>query len=467
MSRPQVWKDGPRNFTRISFKQRKVQVMSDLLAHCPGGNLLEPPIEVTGNHDITGFAEGLISGLTTPQREVFDDPSRFKMLCSGRRFGKTHLCLVQLIVWAAKKAGSLCWYIAPTYKAAKSIAWRQLKAMVPVELFASKNEVDLSIELVNGSRIELKGGDNSDSLRGNSISNCVLDEAAYIPRDAWEMVIRPALADQRGSAFFISTPAGYNHFHEWWETAQDQEDWNTFSYTTIQGGNVPPEEVELARRTLDERQFRQEFLASFETFSGRVFPEFGDDNIDDNIVDMEGPILVGLDFNVSIMAGVICSKVGDTLHIWDEIAVKNSNTDEVCQMLRQRFPEREIVTYPDPTGRARKTSAAGQTDHGIIKKYGMKVIAPSSPWSIKDRLQATNWLIKNAAGEIRLFIHPRCKNTIKGLRGVTFKEGAEDFVVDKDPGLEHWCDGLGYLILSAMNQVRPWKTGRSKTVRIW
>ena len=86
-------------------------------------------------------------------------------------------------------------------------------------------------------------------------------------------------------------------------------------------------------------------MASFETFSGRVFPEFGDDNIDASIVDMDGPILVGLDFNVSIMAGVICSKVGDTLHIWDEIAVKNSNTDEVCQMLRQRFRERDIVTF--------------------------------------------------------------------------------------------------------------------------
>ena len=48
-------------------------------------------------------------------------------------------------------------------------------------------------------------------------------------------------------------------------------------------------------------------------------------------------------------------------------------------------------------------------------------------------------------GERRMYVHPRCKNTIKGFRSVTFKEGAEDFVVDKDPGLEHWIDGCGYL----------------------
>ena len=176
----------------------------------------------------------------------------------------------------------------------------------------------------------------------------------------------------------------------------------------------------------------------------------------DDVADVGGPILVGLDFNVGIMAGVICSKVQDQLHIWDEIAVKNSNTDEVGQMLRERFPNREIVVYPDPTGQARKTST-GVTDHGILRKYGLKVVAPKSPWAVKDRLNATNWLIKNAEGERRMYVHPRCKNTIKGFRSVTFKEGAEDFIVDKEPGLEHWIDGAGYLILSAMNRVKPWK----------
>ena len=418
--------------------------------------ILAPPEPVQNGADLQPFAAGLINGLSKPQREVYDSPARMKMLCSGRRFGKTHLCLVQLIVWAANKAGSLNWYIAPTYKSAKQIAWRQLKAMVPVELFASKNEVDLSIELINGSRIELKGGDSYDNLRGASLSNCVLDEAAYIPRDAWEMVIRPALADQRGSAFFISTPAGFNHYHEWWEQAQELEEWETFSYTTIEGGNVPPEEVELARRQLDERTFNQEFNASFESFSGRVFADFSDENVDETVEDMGGPVLIGLDFNVGIMAGVICSKVGDTLHIWDEIAVKNSNTDEVALMLRTRFPNRKLIAYPDPTGKARKTSAAGETDHGILRKHGIEVIAPKQPWAVKDRLNATNWLICNAEKQRRLFVHPRAKNTIKGFKSVTFKEGAEDFIVDKSPGLEHWIDGCGYLILSAMNQVRPY-----------
>ena len=180
-----------------------------------------------------------------------------------------------------------------------------------------------------------------------------------------------------------------------------------------------------------------------------------------------GDILWGTDFNVSVMAGVLASRVGDQLHIWDEVALKQSNTDEACKYLQQKFPGRNIIAYPDPTGSARKTSAAGETDHGIIRKYGFKCISPKHPWAVKDRLNATNWLIKNAEGEIRLWIHPRCKHTIKGLQNVTFKEGAEDFVVDKSAGIEHWVDGLGYLILSAMNQVKPWTTGSSKSIRVW
>ena len=430
-----------------------------LLAHCPGGLLLEPPIDIADERDWSPLAAQLRDSLTEPQRQVWESDHRFKLLCSGRRFGKTYLCIARLVAWAIEKPGSLNWYVTQNYKSAKQIAWRQLRDMVPIEMFAKKNEAELSVELTNGSRIQLKGAENADSLRGVSLSSLIVDEAAYVKQEAWEMVLRPALSDQGGPAWFITTPAGLNWFHDLWEQAAEQHDWQTFSFTTIEGGNVPPEEVAAAKRTLDERTFRQEYLASFETLTGRVFPDFSDDNISADIHDMGGDILWGTDFNVSVMAGVLASRVGDTLHIWDEVAVKQSNTDEVCAMLKQRFPDRRIIAYPDPTGSARKTSAAGETDHGIIRKYGFTCISPKHPWAVKDRLNATNYLIRTAAGDIRLFIHPRCKNTIKGLKNVTFKEGAEDFVVDKTAGIEHWCDGLGYLILSAMNQVKPYKTG--------
>ena len=442
-----------------------------ILSTIPRGSILLPDPMASGEADaaLSTLAEQLKATLTPPQLQVYEADHRFKLLCSGRRFGKTYLCIARLINWAVNKPNSLNWYVTANYRMAKQIAWRQLKVMVPQAICIKRNESDLSIELTNGSIIALRGAENPDALRGVSLSSLVVDEAAYVKQEAWEMVLRPALSDQGGPAWFITTPAGLNWFHDLWEQAQEQKDWTTFSFTTIEGGNVPADEIEAAKRTLDERTFRQEYLASFETLSGRVFPEFDADNITDAAADTGGPILVGLDFNVSIMAGSIASKVGDTLHVWDEIAIKNSNTDEVCAWLKEKFPRREIIVYPDPTGSARKTSAAGKTDHGIIRQHGFRVVSPKSPWAIKDRLNATNWLIKNMEGERRLMVHPRCKHVIKSLRNLTYKEGVEDFVPDKDSGLDHHADGLGYMILSALNLVKPWKVGsaKSKQAQIW
>jgi len=440
-----------------------------ILAAIPPGSCLDDidASSAFGTADYDSYVSDLSSKLTTPQRKVWDADQRFKLLCSGRRFGKTYLCITRLICWALEKPGSLCWYVTANYRMAKQIAWRELKNMTPPELVVKRNESDLSIELVNGSLIALRGAENEDSLRGVSLSALVVDEAAYVKQSAWEMVLRPALSDQGGPAWFITTPAGLNWFHDLWEQAQDQPDWTTFSFTTVEGGNVPPDEVAAAKRTLDERTFRQEYLASFETLTGRVFPDFSDDNITADAQDTGGPILWGTDFNVSVMAGVLGSRVGDTLHIWDEISLRQSNTDEVCAMLRERFKGREIVAYPDPTGSARKTSAAGETDHGIIRRYGFSCITPKHPWAVKDKINASNWLIRTADGTIRLLVHPRCKHTIKALRNVTYKEGSEDYVIDKTAGIEHWTDGLGYLILGAFNQVKPWQTGSSRSVRVW
>ena len=346
--------------------------MASLLDRCPTGSLLEPPIEVKNDTDWSPFAKHLYEGLTVPQREVWDDECRFKLLCSGRRFGKTYLCISRLVAWAIERPGTLNWYVTQNYKSAKQIAWRQLKIMVPPEMFVKKNESELSVELTNGSVIALKGADNADSLRGVSLSSLIVDEAAYVKQEAWEMVLRPALSDQGGPAWFITTPAGLNWFHDLWEAAEDQPDWSTHSYTTIEGGNVPAEEIEAAKRTLDDRTFRQEYLASFETLTGRVYPDFDNDNISEDIGTLAVKFSLGATSTWVLWLGCWGARVGDTLHIWDEVALKQSNTDEMCMHLRNKFPQRQIVAYPDPTGSARKTSAAGETDHGIIASTGTR-----------------------------------------------------------------------------------------------
>ena len=147
--------------------------------------------------------------LKRPQYEVFTSDRRFRILVAGRRFGKTYLALTELCRGAWGK-GREAWYVAPTYRQAKAIAWRQLKDLTRGYCAERPNESELSIDLIGGGRISLRGADKYDSLRGQGLDFMVLDEYASMRPEAWTEVLRPSLADRRGRALFIGTPKGLN-----------------------------------------------------------------------------------------------------------------------------------------------------------------------------------------------------------------------------------------------------------------
>ena len=264
------------------------------------------------------------------QGEVFNSDKRFRVLVAGRRFGKSYLSCIELLRGAINRPGEVYFYCAPTYRMAKDIAWKELKKLVPKVWVKAKNETDLRLDLINGSSIELKGTENAMALRGRSLAGVVLDEAAFMDRDVWAEVIRPALADKQGWALFISTPDGTaSWFYDMWCFCGEQEwdDWARWSFTTIEGGNVAEEEVEAARGQLDPRTFRQEFEASFENLTGLVAVSFGDDNIDKEVQDLHlMPLLLGLDFNVDPMAGICAVKHDNNLYVFDEIMLTGGAT---------------------------------------------------------------------------------------------------------------------------------------------
>ena len=113
------------------------------------------------------------------------------------------------------------WYVAPTFNQAKDIMWNLLKTLGE-DVIESTLENTAQIKLINGRKIQLKGSDRPDTLRGVGISYVVLDEYAFMKPDVWDLIIRPTLADVRGKALFIGTPEGKNHFYDLWvEAGQD------------------------------------------------------------------------------------------------------------------------------------------------------------------------------------------------------------------------------------------------------
>lgn len=154
--------------------------------------------------------------LTIPQTKIFTNTTRNRVVVAGRRFGKTFLSIAELLKVATSGKDKNCWYIAPTYKSAKEIAWDMLQNTIPPEYIAKKNESELSLSLINGSKIALKGAEKPDNLRGRSLDLAILDEFADMKPEAWFEVIRPSLSDRKGTALFIGTPKGRNHFYDLW-----------------------------------------------------------------------------------------------------------------------------------------------------------------------------------------------------------------------------------------------------------
>lgn len=385
--------------------------------------------------------------LSRPQQQIVNCDSRFVCVVAGRRFGKTHLAIRQL-AWHARLPNQEVIYVAPSYKMAKNIVWRKLKnRLQDLNWVRKANETELKLELVNGSQISLKGADNYDSLRGTGNNFICIDEFADIDPEAWYETLRPTLSDTMGKALFIGTPKGIGNWaYEIYQAAQaDPGTWASFQFTTVEGGNVPPEEIEQARRDLDQRTFRQEYLATFETFSGRIYYAFERQH---NVRKYDGStpdqIYVGMDFNIDPCSSCVAVRLGDTLHIIDEVRLFSSNTQEMVDELKHRYPKTKIWVYPDPAGHQRKTSAGGATDITILANAGFTVKAPRQHTPIRDRINAVNSRLCDATGIRRLFVDPKCKYTIEGLERQTYKEGSSQ--PDKDSGYDHMNDALGYMV---------------------
>jgi Terminase large subunit, T4likevirus-type, N-terminal len=384
--------------------------------------------------------------LKRAQSMVFMNRKRFKVLVAGRRFGKSTLALWWLIVKACSQPGSLSFYVAPTCRQAKRIAWRLLKNLLSPGAYIRVSEEELLVELLNGAIVQLHGANDPDSLRGVGLDSVVLDEFASMKPETWFEVLRPALSDRNGEALFISTPCGFNALYDLYMAAKSNPHWATFRFTTAEGGYVREGELAQARSEMDLRRFRQEYEGSFEALAMRVYYAFDRDrNVTPLSISPNVALLVGMDFNVSPMTAVVLQKIAGQCHVIDEIVLPNSNTSEMMAVLNDRYPGHHGIVHPDPTGNSRRTNApVGQTDFTLIEKSGWSVFRAHTCYPVVDRTNTVNARLCDANGQRTIFISPKCQHLIKALDTLTYK--GETKIPDKRSGMDHITDALGYAV---------------------
>lgn len=393
------------------------------------------------------------------QEEIADAllDHRYVVIRAGRRFGKSSLALNIVFKEALHNPGRY-WIIAPEYKQAKSIYWRDLvDKYIPEAVILKKNDNELILEiqtLVEGEKsvIEFKGSDNENSLRGAGLKGVILDEYAFQKEAVWDKIIGPMLIQTKGWAMFITTPNGVaNHFKKFWDSAvameaEGSKDWKTFHFTSYDNPTIAKEDLDAERARLVPEFFEQEYMAEFAKFVGLIYTEFDEKrHIREFEVDENWSFYRAIDFGATDPNAVPFIGVdrNGIIHIFDEIYMNGIFTSEFAELIKQKSAHRYfIATYAD---------SAGKQQMMDLGTYGIYCIPVKKNSGEGNR----NWIVAGIdrvhqlLKDDKIVVHPRCKGIIKEFMSYSWRKDrlGEAVNLPEDTN-NHLMDALRYFVIS-------------------
>ena len=395
------------------------------------------------------------------QTALVNDQVRFKVVPAGRRSGKTERAK-RFVVREAMRDPMPYFVAAPTRDQVKRIYWQDLKRLCFTSVLGDRavSESELQIKLPNGSTISLIGLDQPQRMEGVLWGGGVIDEIADVREGAWQENISPALdtfnpqrPDYRPWCWLIGVPDGLNHYYEMAEYARVSGDSDWKLYTWKSADILPPDVIEAAKRRMSPRQYRQEYEASFETASGRVYEDYGPWNHTKEVIKPHEQLMWHHDFNFTPMSSGVGVRRGNDFYILDEIILTSATSRQSAIEFVEKFKNhqnRKVIVYGDPAGRAGEK-------HGHASDYTeMEQVLRANNWAverkvkaaapaIKDRQNAVRAKIRNAKGETSLFVNiERCKYVHKGFATVQIKKGST--FLEEDSDYQHITTAVGYCV---------------------
>lgn len=386
---------------------------------------------------------------------------QFTLLVAGIRGGKTYAGARQATkeAWNAKGKG-VYGIVAPTYNMLDRTTWVEFKEAAR-PFIASENDSKKIIILKNGRAVHGHSAENPDRIRNETFIGFWGDECREFKdfRKVWKILLGRVLST-KGKGFGTTSPNSYDDIHEIF-IENRKPGYGVVKFPTYANTYLDKAAIDTLAGDYDQKFAEQELGGEFVIFDGAVYYTFkrkenaGDLAFKVCQYDPNKPIGICADFNVDPMAWPLmqmhtrANGLKEARFI-DEIYLRNSNTPEACQIFKDRFPSHKagLVLYGDATGQARHSSS-NVTNWKIIQnelgRYGITMRVPSKNPAERDRVNAMNGLICNTKGDRRLLVHPKCKNLIRDLEQVSFKEGTTQIDKTKDFSLTHASDAAGYM----------------------
>ena len=388
---------------------------------------------------------------------------RFPLVPAGRRSGKTERFKRFLVKQSFAYAG-MYFAAAPTHAQAKKIYWDDLKAFTLACMHSRRpSESDLIIYLDNGSEIHVIGLDKPQRIEGIPWTGGGIDEFADIKPDAWEANILPALntvnptmPDYRAWCWLLGVPDGLNHYYDLCMQAESGADPNFRVFHWKSAEILPPDVMDAMKRAMSDKQFKQEFEASFETATGRIYEDYGRANTTTASIEPHEQLMWMHDQNFTPLSSAIGVRRnnGKDLYLLDEIVLTSAISRQSAIEFVEKYKghkNKHVLIYGDPAGKAgeKHGHASDYTDiEAVLKEHGWRFtrnVKAAHP-AIKDRQNAVRAKIKTAAGEVSLFVNevtaPWCH---KGLATVQLQEGSS-FQEDQKNQYQHITTAIGYCV---------------------
>ncbi len=394
------------------------------------------------------------------QKKFHDSPARFKGFSGPIGSGKSQALCQEAIRMSYRNPGRTGLIGAPTYPMLKDATLASLTECLyenelPFELYKAESVI---VMMDTGSRILLRAVDEFERLRGTNLAWFGVDELTYTQEGAWSR-LEGRLRDPKAKrlcGFAVWTPKGFDWVYRkfiqeaagGFETVMASPYENRFLLEQV------PDFYERLKGSYDENFFRQEAMGDYLNSKGGLVyqPFLRSANVRRVDLDPHSPIYWAVDFNVDPMCSVVAQVRGGEYSVLDEIVLRRASTEQACEEFRKRFglPAAGLVVYGDASGAAMKTS--GSSDYGIIREYFRARAArvsyrvPSANPAVRERVCAVNAKLRNAAGDIRLFVDPRCKELIADFEQVSYLEDSTQIDKDRDRRRTHLSDALGYLV---------------------
>lgn len=392
--------------------------------------------------------------LLKSQQEFLLNENKYCALFGGIGSGKTYIGTFWFLLKALKNPHCLGFVGANTYHQLYHTTLRTLINHLDNFKIHYHINYNFGFMYIRTSKIIFKSLQNYEDIRGIEIGYFYIDETRDTKKEAWQVLqgrLRSSVVNGGLRGRITTSVNGFDWLYEEFVLKEYLD--HSFVITKTQDNPYLPEDyIESLKKSYDERYAKQELEAQFISVNtGQVYYNFDRQKNVRNDIDYQPnlPVWWCIDFNVNPISTCLVQVYQDTIFVFDELVINESSTQELCQAFKQRFdfinPEKVIV-YPDPSGKARKTSAGiGVTDFTILMDNGFKIIrAKNIAPEIKDRINSVCAKIKNSNGQNNLFISNKCKNVIMSFEKTSYKENTN--LVDKSGNCEHITDALGYMI---------------------